>query len=501
MLTHMRACAKLLALSLLILSSASGSGQSAPLMKSYRVLRSISGSTGHEDSGHYIIDDPRSVFVAGKDAKVTVYFEWEGRTGPHHFEGLWKGPDGKIVLISDFRYEAKTAQFSGYWSMLLSDATPSGEWNLEARIDGEPAGTHSFVISGSPSAASASGPPLLSSADLYQKAFDTTVTVEKLDADGTQASRASGFWIGEGRLLTAFSAIDGASKLRVLLRDGSQLTTDQVLAWNRWQDWALLKVEHSPKVWLKRSSATSVKVGDRCVLLEIVAAGAKLADGSITGKNTFPKTGERLLIASGVTPLSFGGPLLDEYGNYAGILGGGIIPGGDPVRTLSLLSETNTNRTIDWETTGLAVPQTVLPEVPPTAAATSLVDIAARGEMLSPVIKINAVQSATLGVMGPGNTTSLGAYKRVFSRQDKKPVAQISWQGLQKEKFSCVFRLFNVDNKLVAESKPRDISLNSGKYMTTTWEIPVARIPAGIYRVDLVLSGRTAWREFLKVVD
>src|SRR5689334_4561612 len=255
--THVRACAKLLALFLLILSSASGSAQSAPVMKSYRFLRSISGSTGHEDNGRYIIEDPRSVFVAGKDSKVTVYFEWEGRTGPHHFEGLWKSPEGKIVLISDFSYEAKATQFSGYWSMLLAEGTPSGEWNMEARIDGEPAGTPSFVISGSPSAASASGPPLLSSADLYQKAFDTTVTIEKIDADGTTASRASGFWIGEGRLLTAFNAIDGASMLRVLLRDGSQLTTNQILAWNRWQDWAMLKVEHSPKVWLKRSSAAS----------------------------------------------------------------------------------------------------------------------------------------------------------------------------------------------------------------------------------------------------
>lgn len=386
--------------------------------------------------------------------------------------------------------------------MLLSDATPSGEWNLEARIDGEPAGTHSFVISGSPSATSASGPPLLSSADLYQKALDTTVVIEKLDADGRSVSRASGFWIGENRLLTAFSAIDGASMLRVLLRDGSQLATDRVLTWNRWQDWALLKVEHSPKVWLKRSSAASVKVGDRCVLVDIVAAGAKLVDGSITGKNTFPKTGERLLIASSVTPPSVGGPLLDEYGNYVGILGGSIFPGGDPIRSLSLLSETSArSRTLEWEETGMAVPQTVLPDVPPTSAATSLADLAARGEMLSPVIKINAVQSATLGVMGSGNSTSSLWYKRVFSRQDKKPVAQISWQGLQKEKFSCVYRLFNVDNKLVAESKPRDISLSSGKHLTTTWEIPIASIPAGIYRVDLVLSGRTAWREFFKITD
>ena len=74
------------------------------------------------------------MFIAGKDAKVTVYFEWEGRTGPHHFEGLWKSPEGKIVLISDFRYEAKTAQFSGYWSMLLSEATPSGESGTLKRV-------------------------------------------------------------------------------------------------------------------------------------------------------------------------------------------------------------------------------------------------------------------------------------------------------------------------------------------------------------------------------
>src|SRR6266849_1859316 len=97
----------------------------ATAASTYKVVRSISGGTGHEDNGRYIMDDPRSVFVAGKDAKVTVYFEWEGPMGPHHFEGLWKSPEGKIVLISDFRYEAKTPRYSGYWSMLISEATPS----------------------------------------------------------------------------------------------------------------------------------------------------------------------------------------------------------------------------------------------------------------------------------------------------------------------------------------------------------------------------------------
>ncbi len=503
-----RVIAKLLASFLLVLPSCAAWGQTTPPAKPaasgsvYKVVRSVSGVAGHEDNSRYIMDDARSVFVAGKDAKVTVYFEWEGPMGPHHFEGLWKSPEGKIVLISDFRYEAKAPRFSGYWSMLLSQATPSGEWNLEARIDGEPAGTHSFVISGSPTASSASGPQILSSSEIYQKAFEATVTIEKIAADGTLVGKSSGFWIGEGRLLTAFSAIDGATSLRVTLRDGLQLATDQILAWNRWQDWAVIKVEKAPKTWLKRASSDPIKVGDRCMFLEFVSAGAKLADGSITGKNTFPKAGERLLIASGVTSLSFGGPLLDEYGNYVGILGGSIVPGGDPVRLLSLLSDpAATNSTTGWETTGLAVPQTFLPEVPADASSTRLAELAVRGELLSPVVKTNSVQSATLGTMGPGSGSTPRDYKRVFSRRDSKPVVHVTWQGVEKEKFTCVLRLFNTDNKLISESKPRDMSMAPGKYMTTTWDIPAAAMPAGIYRFDLVLSGKTAWRDFFRIVD
>ena len=118
----------------------------APSASPYRKLRSISGASGHDDKGKFVMDDARSAFTAGKDTKVIVYFEWEGPLGPHHFEGLWKSPAGRIVLVSDFSYEAKTTHFSGYWTMLLADSTPSGEWSIEARIDGEAAGFHTFQI-------------------------------------------------------------------------------------------------------------------------------------------------------------------------------------------------------------------------------------------------------------------------------------------------------------------------------------------------------------------
>lgn len=473
---------------------------------SFRVIRSISGAAGHEDNGRYIMDDPRSVFVVGKDTKVIVYFEWEGSQGLHHFEGLWKGPEGKTLLVSDFSYAAKGPRFTGYWSMVLSEGTPSGEWNLEARIDGEAAGTHSFMITSSPTAASVSpAPRLLSSSDLYQKALDASVTIHRMGADGSLLGKGAGFWIGDGRILTAFDAIDGAASLRISLQDSSQVTTDQVIAWNRWQDWALLKVERGAKAFLKPAPKDPLKVGDRCVFLEVSPAGAKLADGSITGKNSFPKAGDRLLVASGVTSASYGGPLLDEYGNYVGILGGNIVPGGDPVKIFSLLNDPGaSSRIIDWETTGLAVPSSLLPEFSASAPVTRLADLASRGEFLAPVVKAKSIQFAALAgaiTKSPGSMPTPTEYKQVFSRQDNKIVLYISWQPQAKEKLNMVLRLFNADNKMFFESKPREISLAPGKYMTTTWDMAITTIPAGIYRVDLILNDKTAWREFFRISE
>lgn len=507
----LRSCAKLLAACLLVSCWETAPGQTASAATAgssgspYKVLRSVSGAAGHELNGRYVMDDARSVFTAGKDAKVTVYFEWEGPLGAHHFEGLWKSPEGRIVLISDFRYEAKAPRYSGYWSMLLTDTTPSGEWNIEARIDGQPAGTHSFVITGSPTAsAAATAPRLLSSADLYQRAMEASVAVAKIGTDGTVLDRRSGFWVGDGRILTAFNVIDGASSLRISVKDGSQLTTDQVIAWNRWQDWALLKVEGTAKTWLKRASEEP-KVGDRCVLLDVGPVGARLADGSITGKNAFPRAGARLLVASGITSASFGGPLLDEYGNYVGILGGSILPGGDPIKTLSLLSEPGAiGRPTDWETTGLAVPYSLLPDFNAAGSSTRLAELASGGEFLPPVMKSNSMQFVTLAAgvtKDRGGLPSPRDYKRVFSRRENQAVAYVNWQTQSKEKFSCILRIFDADNKLVSESKSRELSLAPGKYMSTTWDIPVGSMAPGIFRVDLVLDGKTAWRDFFRITE
>ena len=103
---------------------------------STRVIRSVAGTKGSQQAGRYVIEDPKTVFHIPGDKEVIVYFEWEGSLGPHHFEGHWKNPEGKVVVVSDFQYEAKQKRFGGYWSLLLSQNTAPGMWALEAIVDG-----------------------------------------------------------------------------------------------------------------------------------------------------------------------------------------------------------------------------------------------------------------------------------------------------------------------------------------------------------------------------
>src|SRR6185295_19044226 len=109
--------------------------------------------------------------------QVVVYFTWEGPAGPHHLEGIWKDPAGKVVLISGFDYTSTQPRFGGYFKMLLESATP-GTWAVEARIDGESAGSHTFqVMAATRPDNVVSTRRILTRPEIYQRALAATVSV------------------------------------------------------------------------------------------------------------------------------------------------------------------------------------------------------------------------------------------------------------------------------------------------------------------------------------
>ncbi|HEY2822061.1 MAG TPA: hypothetical protein VGJ06_13545, partial [Candidatus Acidoferrum sp.] len=104
-----------------------------------------------------------------------------------------------------------------------------------------------------------------------------------------------------------------------------------------------------------------------------------------------------MLIASGVTPQSIGGALLDEYGNFVGVIGGTIVPSAPPSKILSLLNNSNSTAALmDLDTTGLAIPASLLPELPMSSAPTALSTLAQQGYLAPLLVRSNLVQYVTI---------------------------------------------------------------------------------------------------------
>lgn len=273
----------------------------------FRLIRSISGTKGHGEGQRYVMDDPRTLFKVPDDRQVLVYLEWEGVAGRHEFEGHWTNPAGKVVVISDFKLEVRQKSCAGFFTMLLSETTEIGIWTLEARVDGETTGHHKFQIVSAkdpasqttvgPPQANPTGPPPeqarqpLTESQIYELANAATVLVEKLDAKGIRIDSGSGFFVDPDMMLTAFQLIDGATTLRVSLPDGRRLETQEAFSWDKWQDWAFLRLDSGQKRFIKVSSNVDSPVGTRVYALAVSPDGARvIVRCDIVGKTDSLKT-------------------------------------------------------------------------------------------------------------------------------------------------------------------------------------------------------------------
>lgn len=463
-----------------------------------RMIRSVSGTRGSEQAGRFVIEDPKNVFHLPDDKKVIVYFEWEGRPGSHHFEGQWKNPEGKTVVMSDFKFDTKDRRFAAYWELLLSEGMATGMWALEALLDGQPAGTHTFRIIQAPGTAPVTDARRVRTpAELYQQLSAATVTLEKLDATGQVAATAAGFMLAPGKFATAFQAIDGAARLRIVTPTGARLEVSQVLAWSRWGDWAVLAIPDAQMPVLPIAAAKNWSVGDRAHTLEVGADGHRvLADAAIVGIQTHGQAGERIHITFSPPERSIGAPLLNEYGEVIGVAGGALLPG---TGTLGRVSYAPIGFGIQ---TGRAVPITDLKT--DASAPATLHELSTRGEFLTLLRKGVAFQ----GSLGTAVNTSAPGYTRVvdakteFQRSAGEIYLVIVWeQDPKAKKGQTTFRVYDVNNRLLSESKPGKVDLKPGRTGSTHWKFSIANWPVGTYRADVTYDGEPVWRGFFKVGD
>jgi trypsin-like peptidase len=464
----------------------------------FRLVRSVSGTKIHEESGRFAVDDPRTMFYVPADQQVVVYFTWEGPAGAHHFEGVWKSPAGKAVLISGFDYTSDQPRFGGYFKMLLTEAPTPGVWTLEARIDGESAGSHTFqVLAALRPDDAVSNRHILNRAEIYDRASAATVSIENVDQKGARRFVGSGFLISPGRVLTAFEVIESATRVRVLSQ-GKLIEVTEVQAWNRRQGWAILKapVEGPPLP----SASAAIGITDRCFFLDAAAENNRvLTETFLIGTRELGAAGQRLNIGETFDRRAVGSPLINDYGEVIGIIGGSLLGGAFPGDSIY----GSRNATLGAVSRGgLAIPISLVNES--SGSPTTIGQLAATGKFMPTLAAAQTILSGALsrGLNRKADPPRVVEERYEFTRADQQVVVFITWLPEVKRKGVPALHVFDLDNRLIFENAgKKKITVNTNKLSYSGWEMDVSTLPPGIYRVDVLLDADTVWRTFFRVIE
>jgi hypothetical protein len=344
---------------------------------------------------------------------------------------------------------------------------------------------------------------LLTPAQIYQKALASTVTLQKLSPAGEKIGTGSGFVIADGLIATAFRVIDGATTVHVVLPGGQQGDVREVVGWNRWQDWAILRLPTGTVPVLKRAKPTSWSVGDRCFFLNAADGARTIADLNVTGSTKYPNAGERLSLNAAATSEATGSPLLNEYGEVIGIVGTGTIPGSSSIG--NRLGLYGPSFGFGEDLGELALPIATLPDLKDLVAPTSFSELVRRGEFVLPLTGTDIVNSGSLSdaVDRRPNVSPMPLNPKYrFNHKDHQMFVFVLWNARDKRHALSSIRLYDLSNNLLIQSKPNKLNLSpSNVFSSTDWKVDIDRLPSGTYRLDVVVDDQPVWRSFFTVSD
>jgi hypothetical protein len=259
-------------------------------------------------------------------------------------DGLWKAPDG-VELNSSFEYLAATREFGAYWSLPLTGAAPAGSWTFEAQVDGQPAGAHTFEITGASSdgeTSRAAGPVPLTRQEMFARALAASVTVEALDAEGKVLARGPGTLLDGGDLVRHHQPGGYPENIR---RSRCPVDTDRVVVFDPAFDWVILHVTGLNALPPARAASIAAVGTPKCVTVGVGAGGAlAVTAAEVVGVNDVAPLGRRYSISLFNGSATAGAPVLDEFGRLLGTVSGGLSYGSGrnlvPMQDLTAMAQT-----------------------------------------------------------------------------------------------------------------------------------------------------------------
>jgi len=457
-----------------------------------RLVRSTSGTRGVQQGSRYVIEDPRTVFAPDKDRQVVVYFEWEARPGTHHCEARWKDPTGRAVLVSPIDYQAPARRFGIYWTMALPEGAARGLWAVEALVDGQPAGTHTFEVGSAAAVAAAPARPILSSAEIYKRAVASMATIEALGTGGEVLAQGPALAFDGDHVIVGYSAIESANGLRVRLPSGRLHETRELSGWNRREGWAIVPAPGHGLPVLPRSTA-AMAVGDHVFAVHSGEDGSRLiAEAGIVGQEQ--GASERFRVGA---PLATGSPLLDDRGDLVGLaFGGSAEEGLGPAMMITSFGSAR------LPAGNLVLPSPRLPTA--AAAPVTLAELARRGELIAPVAagRRHVISGVFAGRVERGGVVPMPLDQRfVFSRKENQASVFVQWDPKEKKDSVTWFEVYDSDFKKIGRGDATKVKMRPGQLFFTTWAFNIAALPPAVYRVDMILDDEPVWRGYVRITE
>ncbi|MBX7186338.1 MAG: hypothetical protein K1Y01_14465 [Vicinamibacteria bacterium] len=457
-----------------------------------RLIRAEVGPSGATKGSTFVLNEKRESFDLATDKEVIVAFEWDGPPATHRCELSWIAPDGTVALKAVLDLAAKGRRFSGFWSLLLNPTMARGLWAAEVKVDGSPGGSRTFRIT---------GPPLLKELptdELYRLASEATLRLEAQLPPGAERRFFSGFAIGDDAVITTFEAINAAMSVQILFPDGTRVETDEAWKFSREFDWVLLKAA-VPLTHKRLKHADGVKVGDRCLFLNVIEGQREMAACSIVGQNNSAGA-PRWSISHRPSQAAFGAPLLNSFGDVIGLVGadsqagGGAFEDASGATAFRIGSRSSSSGLLVVPTKDIKRPEGADP-------ALKFVSFWERGLFYKPITASKHVGYGTLAV-GPADPRGVGARSTgggEFYAKDGTLTALVSWEPREKLDTTMNYVCYDMMNRRIVLGKPLKISMRPGTRIDSSSQLDVSAFSPGEYRLDIMLGDDVAWRTYFKI--
>jgi hypothetical protein len=153
---------------------------------------------------------------------------------------------------------------------------------------------------------------------------------------------------------------------------------------------------------------------------------------------------------------------------------------------------------------GIAVAANLLPQTLPSSPV-SLQELWNKGLMTPPISNSKYILFGMLTESGKTSdkkaTPGERGLKFRFQHGDGSATALVHFDNAAGFKSTGVLKLYDMDNHVVASSPPEKLNISRGEHSERVWQLPLANLPAGIYRVDIEVADGVAWRQYFKLTD